>query len=722
MNMHFPRKHLQSCILLISVFLALLSCKDSIKQTPQEHQFTNALINETSPYLLQHAHNPVDWRPWSQAALDEAKETNKLVLVSIGYSSCHWCHVMEKETFENDSIAKIMNDNFINIKVDREERPDVDQVYMTAVQLMQGNGGWPLNVITLPNGKPLYGGTYHTTEQWAKVLTEISKLYNENPEKAQQYSDMVAEGIQQVNLISPSKDFEVLKKEVLTQSIDNWKPNWDREWGGEKSEEKFMLPSNLDFLLDYALLTHDADALQYVERSLDKMAMGGIYDHVAGGFYRYSTDPEWKIPHFEKMLYDNAQAISLYAKAYKVFRKEAYKSIVTGTISFLEREMKNPDGTYYAALDAQSEGKEGKFYIWNETELRENITTDFELFAAYYHIDKAAAWEDNTYVLHTTVADVDFVAEHDLTDAQLLRLKTTWHENLLKARTKRIRPRTDDKILVSWNALLINGYVDAYNALGTPTYLDAAAKILQSLQTNGYSNGALGHSYKKNSKHIPAFLEDYSLLANAALTMYSVSLNTEYLQLAEDLTKTAQEKFDDSASGMYTYNQGTELITQIIKTDDGVLPSPNAMMAQNLLLLGHIYYDKEAMDKAKAMLSAMVPVFRETPYSYAKWNSLLLQSTYPFYEVAIVGKNAKSLMAGMGKQHVPNTLLVGSTVASDLALFEGRYTDKGTFIYVCQDHTCKLPVKTVAEALEILGESGKRNAYPLPSSSFDGLN
>ncbi|MFD0799399.1 thioredoxin domain-containing protein [Maribacter chungangensis] len=714
MNFSLTRSVLFPFVSVLSALVLLASCKEASQNSTEEHPYTNALINETSPYLLQHAHNPVDWRPWSQAALDEAKEKKKLVLVSIGYSSCHWCHVMEEETFANDSIAKIMNENFINIKVDREERPDVDQIYMTAVQLMQGNGGWPLNVITLPNGKPLYGGTYHTKEQWGQVLTEISKLYNEDPAKAEEYSDMVAEGIQEVNLISPATDFENLTQEALTESLTNWKPNWDTVWGGEKSMEKFMLPVNLDFLLDYALLTDDSEVLQQVELSLDKMAMGGIYDHVAGGFYRYSTDTEWKVPHFEKMLYDNGQMLSLYAKAYKVFRKERYKDIVQGTIRFLEREMKSPDGAYYAALDAQSEGKEGKFYVWNEAELKEVLTTDFEVFSAYYNIQKANAWEDDTYVLHSTVADSQFITDHGLSAAQLSALKATWHEKLLQARDKRIRPRTDDKILISWNALVINGYVDAYEALGTEAYLETAKNILKSLKTNGYYNGELGHSYKEDSKHIPAFLEDYSLLANAALNLYSVSLNPDYLKLAEDLTKTAQEKFKDPASGMYRYNQGNELIAQIIKTDDGVLPSPNAIMAQNLLLLGHIYYDKEAMKKAKTMLSSMVPVTKENPYSYAKWNSLLLQSTYPFYEVAIVGKDAKSLLAAMSNQYVPNTLLVGSSVESELALFEGRYTDEGTFIYVCRDHTCKLPVKTVNEAIALFGGNKKRTPTNTP--------
>ena len=494
----------------------LASCKNESKEEASKHKYTNALINETSPYLLQHAHNPVDWRAWSQDALDEAKEKNKLVLVSIGYSSCHWCHVMEEETFENDSIAQIMNENFVNIKVDREERPDVDQIYMTAVQLMKGNGGWPLNVITLPNGKPLYGGTYHTKEQWKKVLTEISRLYKEDPDKAAQYSDMVAEGIQEVNLIAPSDDFTQLKKEVVFEGIANWKPLWDEVWGGDTRDEKFMLPSNLNFLIDYALLTKDEAALKHVERTLDKIALGGIYDHIGGGFFRYSTDARWKVPHFEKMLYDNAQALSLYSKAYQVFKKPLYKEVILGTIEFLEREMKNPEGGYYAALDADSEGEEGKFYVWTETELKSILGNDFELFAAYYTIEEQAVWENGNYVLHRLMDDTQFLETNSVSKSELEALKSNWKATLMEARKKRTRPRTDDKILTSWNALLINGYVNAYTAIGTNSLLDHAEHILQFIQTHGYKNNELGHSYKKDSKHIDAFQEDYCLLANAA--------------------------------------------------------------------------------------------------------------------------------------------------------------------------------------------------------------
>ncbi|MGB3149813.1 MAG: thioredoxin domain-containing protein, partial [Maribacter sp.] len=603
-------------IVLAGVLLTSLSCEEKPKKKQdKKYAHTNALINETSPYLLQHAHNPVDWRPWSQEALEEAKEKNKLVLVSIGYSSCHWCHVMEEETFENDSIAKLMNENFINIKVDREERPDVDQVYMTAVQLMKGNGGWPLNVITLPNGKPLYGGTYHTKNQWQKVLTEISRLYQENPEKAAEYSDMVAQGIQEVNLIVPSNDFELLNKEVLTQSVEKWKSSWDTVWGGDIRDEKFMLPVNLSFLLDYALMVDDKEVLNHVEMTLDRIAMGGIYDHVAGGFFRYSTDSQWKVPHFEKMLYDNAQALSLYAKAYKVFKKESYNDIVMGTIEFLEREMKNPEGGYYAALDADSEGEEGKYYIWTQKELEQVLGKDFKPFSDYFNIQQNKVWENSSYVLHKLVDDRRFSENHSISKNDLKVRKDEWEEKLLAARSKRARPRTDDKIITSWNALLISGYVDAYSAFGNVEFLEEAEGILNFVQSNSYQEDKLGHSYKKEGKYIDGFLEDYTFLAKSALNLYGVSMNPEHLKFAKKLTESAKIYFKDEASGMFTYNKGNELISKVIKTDDGVIPAPNSVMANNLFQLGHINYEPRDIKKSKQMLSSMVGVLQEDTYA-----------------------------------------------------------------------------------------------------------
>src|SRR5680860_1450423 len=618
-------------------FLFLFSCKENQGQQQETtHKYTNALADETSPYLLQHAHNPVNWRPWSQEALKGAEKENKLVLVSIGYSSCHWCHVMEEETFEDEAVAKIMNENFINIKVDREERPDVDQVYMTALQLISGNGGWPLNVITLPNGKPLYGGTYHTREQWTKVLTKISDLYNNDPKKAAEYSDMVAAGIADANIIEPAKDIDSLTEETVTKSVANWKPNWDLKKGGEKGTQKFMIPTNLSFLLDSALLTGDDSAKAHVKNTLDKMALGGVYDQLGGGFYRYSTDPDWKVPHFEKMLYDNAQLLSLYAKAYRIFKNPEYKAVVFETIEFLDREMKNVAGGYFAALNADSEGEEGKFYVWHEAELKSVLGNDFELFSSYYNIKPEAIWEEGMYVLHKPMGDSAFETEQSITQNNLEASKKVWHDKLLKARGKRIRPSTDDKIITSWNALLINGFVDVYETFGQEEHLDKAKSIFEFIRAKSYGNGTLVHTYKKGSRQKEGFLEDYAFLTDASLQLYSATMDAKYLNFAQKLTEKVETLFFDKASGMYRYNPGDELIAKIIKTDDGVLPSPNSVMANNLFVLGHIEYNTEYIEKAHRMLSAMIPMIKEHAPSYSNWNALLLNTAYPYYEIAAV--------------------------------------------------------------------------------------
>lgn len=689
------------CLLLSLLFF--ISCRENRGQQKEAtHKFTNALADETSPYLLQHAHNPVNWRPWSQEALQEAEKEKKLVLVSIGYSSCHWCHVMEKETFEDEAVAKIMNENFINIKVDREERPDVDQVYMTALQLISGNGGWPLNIITLPNGKPLYGGTYHTKKQWTNMLTKISDLYNNDPKKAAEYSDMVAQGIADANLITPVEDTGSLTKDAVRTSVNKWKPNWDMKEGGEIGTQKFVIPTNLSFLMDYALLTGDGSAKAHVKNTLDKMELGGIYDQLGGGFYRYSTDSQWKIPHFEKMLYDNAQILSLYAKAYQIFKNPEYKAVVFETINFLNREMKNNLGGYYAALNADSEGEEGKFYVWKEKELKSVLGSDFELFASYYNIRPKAVWEDGNYVLHKPQDDSDFAEDKSIDPNDLQAFKKAWHDKLLKARDKRIRPSTDDKIITSWNALLINGFVDAYKAFGEKEHLDKAKSIFEFLRAKSYKEGNLVHTYKEGSRQTEGFLEDYAFLADAALELYSATMDTKYLNFAQRLIKKTETLFFDVASGMYRYNDDEELIAKIIKTDDGVLPSANAVMAHILFRLGHIEYNTEYTEKARRMLSALIPMVTEQAASYSKWNSLLLETAYPFYEVAVVGKNASPLIKSLHQNYVPNTLVVGSTSESDLPLFEDRYFNDGTFIYVCKNTTCKLPVETVESALKQL--------------------
>ncbi len=695
--MNFHRKYSYYKILVLFFFL-FNSCKENA-QTISEHDHTNDLIHETSPYLLQHAHNPVNWRAWSPEVLKEAEKANKLVLLSIGYSSCHWCHVMEEETFEDEEVAKLMNADFVSIKVDREERPDVDQVYQTAIQLLGRNGGWPLNAIILPNGKPLYLGTYLPKKQWIETLSKISKMYTEDPKEANAYADRLSQGIQETNILEPSSEFEKLTQDAVNTAVGNWSENWDPQFGGNKGRQKFMMPSTLGFLLDYAVLTKDERTLGHVKNTLDQMAKGGIYDHVGGGFFRYSTDPQWKVPHFEKMLYDNAQLISLYSKAYKVFKDPNYKAIVYGTITFLNREMKNPAGGYFAALDADSEGEEGKFYVWSMLELQSVLGDDMAIFSTYFNITKENVWENDTYILYKKGNEKDFLKEKGVSPSDFEILKTKWVGELLKVKEERVRPTIDDKIITSWNALLIKGLVDAHSAFGENGFLEDAVSILEFLTSKSYSNGTLLHSYKEGSKRSEGFLEDYTFLADAALHLYGATLDTAYLALSEKLTETVLNEFDDAATGMFRYTQKQELISKIIKTDDGVIPSPNAVMAHNLMKLGHIQYDLKYIERSKTMTTTVLPQLTEHAYSYAHWGNLLLNFSHPYYEIAVVGSNAEKLVAQLRNNHLPNTLVVGSAAASDLPLFKGRYVEGGTYIYVCQNSSCKLPVKTVEEAL-----------------------
>ena len=681
--------------------LLLSSCKEDSK-TASEHTFTNDLVHETSPYLLQHAHNPVHWRAWNPEIFEEAQKANKLVLVSIGYSSCHWGHVMERETFEDEEVAKLMNDNFISIKVDREERPDVDQVYQTAIQLIGQNGGWPLNVITLPNGKPLYLGTYLPKEQWNLVLSKVNQMYTENPEEANTYANELSRGIQETNLFEVSSDFEKLTKEAVKSGVQNWKQQWDLELGGNQGSQKFMIPNALSFLLDYAILEEDESALQYVENTLDKMAQGGIYDHVGGGFYRYSTDPQWSVPHFEKMLYDNAQAISLYAKAYTIFQKPAYKDVVYESIAYLEREMKHEGGGYYATLDADSDGEEGQFYVWTLPELQSVLEEDMPLFSSYYNMNQENSWEKDTYILHAVGDDASFLKSNSLSAAEFTKKKKIWKTKLLEARTSRVRPTTDDKILTSWNALLINGLTDAYTAFGEESFLKRATSIYNFIKTNSYADGHLLHSFKEGSKRKEGFLEDYAFLIDASLKLYSTTLDTAYLDFSEELTTIVMKDFSDTSSGMFTFNKDQKLISRIIKTNDGDIPSPNSVMAHNLLQLGHINYNTDYINQSKTMLTTLLPLVTEYTDGYAHWSSLLLHVTHPYFEIAVVGENSKSLVRLLQEKHLPNTLIVGTAQESEAELFKDRYVEGETFIYVCQNSTCKLPVKTVEEALQQL--------------------
>lgn len=665
---------------------------------------TNALINETSPYLLQHAHNPVNWMPWGEAALQKAQDENKLLLISIGYSACHWCHVMEHESFEDEEVAKVMNEHFVCIKVDREERPDVDQIYMTAVQLMTQRGGWPLNAIALPNGKPIWGGTYFMKEVWQNTLLQIADYHAQHPDKTEEYAEKLAEGITQSSLLPVTADVCDMGMPQLTEAVKSWERSFDYEWGGSTGAPKFMMPVNLNFLLRWAHQQNDAAAGSFVLTTLDKMERGGIYDQLGGGFARYSTDEYWKVPHFEKMLYDNGQLLSVYAKAYRNYGRPSYQTVIEDTIDWLKREMLSPDHGFYSALDADSEGVEGKFYLWTRQELQLALGKDFELFADYYQVNEQGLWEDGHYILWRSESTQNFVSRHGLDMPEFLQQRKRWKKKLLSIRQERIRPGLDDKILTSWNALVVSGLVESFKALGKYDYLKLAEKnaafILDKLQPEP---GYLLHSYKNGISKIPAFLEDYALFIQALIDLFEVTAKKDYLDQAAQFCKTCFEQFFNPEKTIFYFSAETQkdLINRSIEVQDNVIPSSNSVMANNLFRLGHLLGHKDYNITAKAMLLVMSDNTLSYPSGHANWLQLALSIYGPFYDVAITGPRALELARELQSQYLPQCVICPGN-DNKIPLLYNRTHPTNSQLFVCENETCKLPVRTVEAALKLI--------------------
>ena len=672
----------------------------------------NDLVNETSPYLLQHAYNPVNWKAWNENSLEEAKEQNKLIVISIGYASCHWCHVMEEESFENDSIARIMNDNFINIKVDREERPDVDKVYMNAVQLMTGKGGWPLNCITLPDGRPVFGGTYFTKEQWSKILKDVSKLYKENPQKVEEYAQRVTEGIQTSELITLNKEEAVFKNEEIIAGINLSREQLDTINGGFKGAPKFPMPNTLDYLLRYQYHFNEPELFKYIKKSLTKMAYGGIYDQIGGGFSRYSVDNRWHIPHFEKMLYDNAQLVSVYSKAYLQDKNELYKNIVKETLAFVNDELNANNGAFYSSLDADSKNEnneleEGVFYTWTKQELKALIK-DYKLFANYYNVNTTGFWENDLYVLIRDQSVTEFAKKNKLTKDELKQKIADWKSTLTLARNKRNKPNLDDKILTSWNALMLQGYIDAFRAFDDNEYLYKAVKIAEFLVKNQLrGDGGLNRNFKNGKSTINGYAEDYATVIQAFISLHEVTLNEKWLLLSKKIMEYTITHFFDSTSGMffYTSNEDPNLIARKTEVIDGVISSSNSIIGNNLFKLGHYFSDKKMTKITEQMLNNLKIEITKNPLGYSNWMHLMTNLTQPFYEVAVVGENANSVTKELFKKYLPNILISASDKESELPLLEYKYIEGETLIYVCVNGACKLPLADISKAIKSINRN-----------------
>ena len=679
-------------------------------ENKESNKMSNNLINETSPYLLQHAYNPVDWNPWDSKYLKQATKENKLVIISVGYSACHWCHVMEKESFEDTLVAKIMNEKYISIKVDREERPDVDNVYMNAVQLMTGSGGWPLNVVTLPDGRPIWGGTYFSKDQWINALEQISKLYDDDPERLITYADQLEEGVKSLDLIELNKSSANFELDIMKKYLDTWSKKFDLEYGGAEGMPKFMMPSNLHFLLKYSYQTSNIEIQDFVNLSLKKMAYGGIYDQIGGGFSRYSVDNRWHIPHFEKMLYDNAQLVSLYSDAYKATKNELYKKIVYETIDFINSELKDESGGYYSSLDADSKTssnvlEEGAFYVWTEKELKTTLIEDFTVFSSYYNINTYGYWEDDKYVLIRNEDDEKIATKHNLSISKIEKIIKNCNSKLIKVRNKRAKPRLDDKILTSWNGLMIKGFVDSYKAFNEPDFLNAAIGNAEFILKNLYNkDGQLLRNYKNGGSYINGYLEDYSAIISGFISLHEVTLDEKWLKYSQNLTEYIYKHFynQDTKMFYFTSDLDEKLLSRTLEYRDDVIPSSNSIMANNLFLLSHYFDNEKYLESATAMLNNVTPQIDLYPNSFSNWLDLMLKISDSFYEIAIVGEDALIKSEGINKSFSPNKLIIGSLNESDFPLLKNRYIDNDTYIYVCVKKACKLPVRTAKEALELL--------------------
>ncbi len=671
---------------------------------------TNRLARTSSPYLLQHAHNPVDWYPWDEEALTKAKAENKPILVSIGYSACHWCHVMERESFENEAIAQIMNEHFICIKVDREERPDVDQVYMEALHAMGLQGGWPLNVFLLPDQRPFYGGTYFPAQGWTNLLKQIARVFQ------QRYDDLAnsADGFMQSIGASEVKRFGLApagtehSKEKLHEAFQRMSQDFDQEKGGMDRAPKFPMPLVYSMLFkEYAVNSTQA-ALDHATLTLDQMALGGIYDQIGGGFTRYSTDLDWFVPHFEKMLYDNGQLVSLYSEGYQVAQKPLYQQIVYQTINWLGREMTNAQGGFYSALDADSEGEEGKFYLWQPEEMRAVLGADSELIIDYYHITNRGNWEPGKNIPFRDETDAAFAARHGIDLEEWEDQVLAANLQLLKARENRVRPGLDDKVLAGWNGLMCTGLANAYATFGEVRFLEMAIRNMEFILREMRSENRLFRNYKDGKAGIDAYLEDYAAVIQALTTLYQVTFDESWLGHARQLTDYAITHFFDTEEDFFFFTDvsSEKLIARKKEIFDNVIPSSNSLMAENLYTLGLLLDNPDYTEKSLSMVSRIKKMMPKAPKDLANWAGLFSKLTHPTAEIAIVGEDITDAMLALNQHYIPNKVVVAKKPqeTSDLALLQNRdMVNEKTTWYLCYNKACQLPVNSLEEVLKQLG-------------------
>ncbi|MBP6232010.1 MAG: thioredoxin domain-containing protein [Chitinophagaceae bacterium] len=679
----------------------------------------NKLIQETSPYLLQHAYNPVNWYPWSEEALTKAKDENKPILVSIGYAACHWCHVMERESFEDENTAKMMNENFINIKIDREERPDLDHIYMDAVQAMTGSGGWPLNVFLTPAAKPFYGGTYFPPQKafnrpsWQETLLGVAQAFRERRHEIDAQAENLTEHLLKSNSFGLQKisENELFSPDQPVEALQNIMKSADKEWGGFGRAPKFPQSYAIQFLLRYNHLTKNEEALQQALLSLDKMIEGGIYDQVGGGFARYSTDTEWLAPHFEKMLYDNALLVSVLSEAYQLTGKERYKEVIEETMEFVQRELLHPAKGFYAALDADSEGVEGKFYVWDYEEVKSLLGSNAGIFCEYYNITEEGNWEHSN-ILRVKMAERDFAVKKKLTIDELKKILLTGKEKLLQKRNERIHPLLDDKIILGWNALMNIACSKAFAATGNEKYRTLAIENMQFVFNNfkGKEENEFHHTWKNDKAKYPAFLDDYAFLIQALIQLQEITTETKWLIHAKSITEFVIKNFSEPDTGFFFYTPygQTDVIVRKKEVYDGAVPSGNSVMAYNLHQLSILFDKRDWEQRCLAMTSSLARAITRYPTSFGNWACLLQEIIAGTNEIALIGKDFSGIHNELLGQYIPHRVLMTSETANPVFPLLEKPVAETTAIYLCRNYTCQNPVFSAKELMLLINSPQKQ--------------
>lgn len=698
---------------------------------PTHHRTPNALIRETSPYLLQHAYNPVQWQTWSIATLEQAAQENKPILVSIGYAACHWCHVMERESFEDEQVAAYMNKHFVNIKIDREERPDIDHIYMDAVQAMTGSGGWPLNCFLLPDGRPFYGGTYFPPKQaynrpsWMSVLQAVVAAFHQRRDELERQAEQLHLHLENQNPATFRYNAPHLSAQTtqtissLQRAYDRMQQYFDTENGGFGGAPKFPATMSLDFLLHwhYTYPKTTKEGLQHALFSLDRLIYGGIYDHIGGGFSRYTVDNAWQVPHFEKMLYDNALLIATLADAYKITKSADYEAVIRQTLAYIAREMTSPENLCYAAYDADSEGVEGKYYTWQYEEILQLLPDPIQsVFIAYYNITPQGNWEHRN-ILHRNISYKTFAEQVGIDETTLIQYLEQGRQILFDAREKRTKPTLDDKCLMGWNALMAIALDKAGTALSEPSYLHTAQQLVAAIEANFYNpqQNSFYHTYKNGKANYWAYLDDYAFYIAALLVRYQVSFDKTYLQRAETYTKLVLTYFNDPDNPLFFYTDSRQTDLPFRKKEwyDNATPSGNAVMADNLFTLGKLLENENYTNRALTMLASMGERTIQQPNAFAYWLKTHHKAAQPHYEVAIVGKQAFDFATYINQYYLPDKVLLASIANDDtIVLLQHREVSNSTQIYACSDRVCATPFDNPQQWLHYHQEQNSSLHYP----------